>query len=190
MAQTKDENKRIAIRDAAIADVVENGLGNAPVSQIAKRAGVSAGTIYVYYPNKEEMLQSIYLEIKSLLHDAMMSARRADTSSAGSIRSMWFAMFNFILQEPDMFVFHEAVSAENLLNPSQRGEIASMANDIHEVLRSAIDDGTLKDMPMDCLVSLLLAPAVSLARRMLSSGSNEMKNAEHVFQAIWDGISE
>lgn len=190
MAQTKDENKRVAIRDALIADVVENGLGKAPISQIARRAGVSNGTIYIYYPNKDEMLQSVFVEIKSLLHGTMMGAYREARTNADAIRSMWFAMFNFILQNPDMFAFHETVAAENFLNSAQQEKVLSQAGEIHLALQSAVDDGTLKDMPMDCLISLLLAPAVSLARRMLSNGSKDITKADHVFQAIWDGIAK
>ncbi|MCY6380753.1 TetR/AcrR family transcriptional regulator [Hoeflea prorocentri] len=172
-----------------IADVVENGLDKAPVSRIAKRAGVSAGTIYVYYPNKDEMLQSIYLEIKSLLHDAMMTASGPGADSAKRIRSMWFAMFGFMLENPDMFAFHEIVAAEKLLGPDQLEEVAGMAGDIHGVLGDAINDRTLKDMPMDCVISLLFGPAVNLARRMLSGGSHDLQKADLVFRSIWTGIA-
>lgn len=189
MAQTKDETKRLAIRDAVIADVVENGLSKAPISRIAQHAGVSAGTIYIYYPNKNEMLQSIFLEIKSLMHGTMMDAHHSGSNSTESIRLMWFAMFRFILEKPNMFAFHEAIDAEKLLSSHQRVELTEMAIDIHKALSAAIDDGTVKDMPMDCLVSLLLAPAVSLARRMLAGNSKDVEKANCVFEAIWNGIA-
>lgn len=189
MAQTKDEKKRIAIRNAAIADVIENGLGNATVAKIANQANVSAGTIYVYYPNKEEMLQSIFIEIKSMLHDVMIDAHQSGKSSAESIRLMWFALFYFIFENPNMFAFHEVVSAERILNVQQNGNVSAMAADIHDILQSAINNGTLKSMPLDCIISLLLAPAASLARRMLSSGSKDMEKASQLFQAIWSGIA-
>ncbi|MDB4867155.1 MAG: TetR family transcriptional regulator [Cohnella sp.] len=34
------------------------------MSKIAKKAGVSASTIYVYFENKEDMLNKLYLSIK------------------------------------------------------------------------------------------------------------------------------
>ena len=130
MAQTKDQMKQIAIRDAVIADVVENGLGNAPMSRIAKTAGVSAGTIYLYYPNKEEMLQAIYLEIKRLLGDAMIGAFRSGETTADGLRDMWFAMFDTIIERPDMFAFHEVISAERMLSPDHEESARQMAREI------------------------------------------------------------
>lgn len=190
MAQTKDEKKRIGIRDAVISDVVEYGLGNAPISRIAKRAGVSAGTIYIYYPNKDEMLQSIFMEIKSTIHEVMMDAHQSERSSGQGIRAMWFAMYEFILEHPDMFAFHEAVSSEKLLKAEQRVNANLMAKDIHDILVTAINDGTLKAMPIDSLVSLLIAPAVSLARRQLKAEHLNKDDAKQLFDAIWLGIAD
>ena len=190
MSQTKDESKRISIRNAVIADVVVNGLGNAPISRIAARAGVSVGTIYIYYSNKKDMLQSVYLEIKKLLHGVLMGVHRAATSSAEAIRSMWFAMLHFIVKNPDMYAFHEAICAEKLLNPDQREDVSIMANEIQGVLLSAVQDGTLKNMPIHCLISLLNGPLVSFARWALSNGSTQpKKDAEQIFQAVWKGIA-
>ncbi|MEP0520888.1 MAG: TetR/AcrR family transcriptional regulator [Hyphomicrobiales bacterium] len=56
----KDENKRVAIRNAVVSEVLQSGLANACVAPIAKRAGVSAGTIYLHHPNKEVLLQTVF----------------------------------------------------------------------------------------------------------------------------------
>lgn len=189
LAQQKNEQKRLVIRDAVIADVVEHGLDNAPVSRIAKRAGVSAGTIYIYYPNKERMLQSIFMEIKQLLHTEMMEAWQSGNDSAGSVRAMWFAMFRFVLDNPDMFAFHEALGSNKLLSTTQREDVSAMAQDMHSVLQAAIEDGTLKDMPIDCLAPLLTAPAVSFARRLLANGETATEHADLIFNSIWAGIA-
>lgn len=190
MAQTKDEKKRIAIRDAAIADVVEHGLGNALMSRIASKAGVSAGTIYLYYPNKELMLQSVYLEIKRLLGDAMIGAFEAGEDAAQGLRGMWFAMFDTMIERPDMFLFHEVISAEGILDPDHEQRALRMAREIRALLQSTIDDGTVKTMPIDCLASLYFGPATNLVRRLVDQGSSARDRAETVYGAIWAGIKQ
>ncbi|WP_094092917.1 TetR/AcrR family transcriptional regulator [Paenibacillus physcomitrellae] len=40
----------------------EIGFAETSISKIAKKAGVSAATIYIYYENKEDMLSKIYFE--------------------------------------------------------------------------------------------------------------------------------
>jgi TetR/AcrR family transcriptional regulator, fatty acid metabolism regulator protein len=46
------------ILEAAIAVFAENGYFNSRVSDIAKRAGVADGTIYLYFKNKEQILMA------------------------------------------------------------------------------------------------------------------------------------
>jgi len=51
-----DKSQRIL--DAAIAVIAEKGYWQARVSEIADRAGVADGTIYLYYKNKEQLLMA------------------------------------------------------------------------------------------------------------------------------------
>src|SRR5580765_7380682 len=53
------EERPKQILDAALAVFGERGLSNARLDDIAKRAGVSKGTIYLYFPNKEELLRAV-----------------------------------------------------------------------------------------------------------------------------------
>ena len=47
------------ILDAALAVFDEEGLDRARLDDIARRAGVAKGTIYLYFPNKEELFREV-----------------------------------------------------------------------------------------------------------------------------------
>ncbi|MBX2796667.1 MAG: TetR family transcriptional regulator [Myxococcales bacterium] len=53
-------DKRTLIIDAAVKVFAEKGFLLAPVSDIARTAGVADGTIYRYFKNKEDLLLSIF----------------------------------------------------------------------------------------------------------------------------------
>ena len=55
-------DKRSLITEAAIDVFAEKGFHQARVSDVAKRAGVADGTIYLYFKNKEDLLLSIFEE--------------------------------------------------------------------------------------------------------------------------------
>lgn len=69
----KDDEKEQRIRNAVIEVVLEEGFGGASIAKIARRAGVSPATVYIYHENKETMLQSIYLEGSEELYDYLLS---------------------------------------------------------------------------------------------------------------------
>ena len=52
--------KRDAILRAAIDVFAERGFFNAQVADVARAAGVAAGTVYLYFKNKDDLLVSIF----------------------------------------------------------------------------------------------------------------------------------
>lgn len=70
--RTKDENKIKAIKDAVIALCEADGFTNLTTAKVAKRAGVSPATIYLYYQDKTDLLSRLYEEVKDDLHKALL----------------------------------------------------------------------------------------------------------------------
>src|SRR5215467_3720536 len=56
---TEDSAKRRQIVDGARAIFLSRGFDAASMGEIAKAAGVSKGTLYVYFENKEELFEAI-----------------------------------------------------------------------------------------------------------------------------------
>ena len=59
---TLAQQKKSAIIDAAIQVFARKGFYNAKVSDVADAAGVAAGTIYLYFKNKDDLLISLFEE--------------------------------------------------------------------------------------------------------------------------------
>jgi TetR/AcrR family fatty acid metabolism transcriptional regulator len=71
---TSDKHQRIL--DAAIEVIAEHGFFHSRVAEIASRAGVADGTIYLYFKNKDELLMAA---IDSAFHQFIQRARTALT---------------------------------------------------------------------------------------------------------------
>ena len=56
-------DKREAILAAALRLIARLGLHAAPMSAVAREAGVAAGTLYLYFPSKDAMINALYLEL-------------------------------------------------------------------------------------------------------------------------------
>jgi TetR/AcrR family fatty acid metabolism transcriptional regulator len=64
-------DRRARITDAAIEVFADRGFHGARVADVARRAGVADGTIYLYFRNKEELLLSVFEEKMQLLLDGV-----------------------------------------------------------------------------------------------------------------------
>ncbi|MFZ5813981.1 MAG: TetR/AcrR family transcriptional regulator [Bacillota bacterium] len=67
----KSGDKFAAILDAAQQVIAEQGYHNAQISRIAREAGVAAGTVYLYFKNKPDLLVCLFRErLKMLIEES------------------------------------------------------------------------------------------------------------------------
>ena len=71
-----------AISEATIQVLLAVGLGRLTTTRVAERAGVSVGTLYQYYPNKQALLYAV-LKVHSIkVAEAVEGACRANRGAA------------------------------------------------------------------------------------------------------------
>ncbi|MBB4864878.1 AcrR family transcriptional regulator [Pseudomonas nitritireducens] len=73
-----------------------DGLDGFTTDSVAERAGVSVGTLYQYFPNKQRILDELaQREMSALVEDVMVALTREDvTEPGGRIRAMVGAIVN------------------------------------------------------------------------------------------------
>ncbi len=85
--------KRARITNAAIAVFADKGFHQARVSDIARKAGVADGTIYLYFKNKEDVLLSIFEEKMDELREGVQAELEGISDPFEGIRA--FARYHF-----------------------------------------------------------------------------------------------
>lgn len=76
-----------AVLDAASELVADKGVGGASTNAIAARAGVSVGSLYHYFPNKESIIAAVTKRSNDVLQRAVRDALRSD----GSVKERFHA---------------------------------------------------------------------------------------------------
>lgn len=177
------------LRAAVVAEAVDKGIASLSVGGVVHRAKVSAGTVYVHFESKDDMLQKIYMEIKAEFH-RIMTAARTEPSSALMIRRMWFDMFDFAAAKPNDFLFLELGNAAQFLTPEQAQIAAAQYDEIGEMLMQGVQDGTLFDLDAPTVSLLLVAPAMQLARAAATKKVPVPTDArEKIFSRVWRSIA-
>ncbi len=75
--------------------LLENGIKNLTISQLAKTAGIGKGTIYEYFKNKED----IVFEIIKALIDEFKSELEVNLKNYTGVRDKVFNYFDFIFND-------------------------------------------------------------------------------------------
>jgi TetR/AcrR family transcriptional regulator, multidrug resistance operon repressor len=105
--RTRDENKEAAIREKAMEMIVKEGFDGLSMQKLAKAANVSPATIYIYYQNREDLLNSLYNEVNNTFVEVSLKKFNPDLSLEEGLWIQWKNRMKFILEYPDYFKFFE-----------------------------------------------------------------------------------
>jgi TetR/AcrR family fatty acid metabolism transcriptional regulator len=88
MARPKTEDKRKRILQAAVKVFARKGYFAARVSEIARKAGVADGTIYLYFKSKEDILVRLFDEVMAEQAEAVGKAVSALPTAPERLRAI------------------------------------------------------------------------------------------------------
>jgi TetR/AcrR family transcriptional regulator, multidrug resistance operon repressor len=105
--RTRDENKELAIREKAVEMIVNEGFDGLSMQKLAKAANVSPATIYIYYRNREDLLNCLFNEITSKFAEVALLKFSPDLSLEEGLWLQWKNRMKFIMEYPVYFKFLE-----------------------------------------------------------------------------------
>ncbi len=161
----KDDSKRIAISNAAIELITTIGFADASMSKIAKAANVSPATIYVYFDNKEDLLNQIFLMIKREYSDAIQAGVEESLSVEEGFRRMFENGCRYSLTEPVKFTFSEQFNHSPLVNRVSREEGSAYYDTVKNFFERGKQEGILRDIPYALFLSYFFAPPINLCKK-------------------------
>src|SRR3990172_5370354 len=88
-------SKRDDILYATLKLIVQHDLENTSMDMIAQKAQVGMGTIYNYFPGKEELVNELYRELKRRMVSAVLKEYSPDAPLREQFVTIWRSVFYF-----------------------------------------------------------------------------------------------
>jgi AcrR family transcriptional regulator len=163
VASTKGERTRQALLEAAILRFAQDGSRGASVSDIARDVGITPGSVYAYFPNKQDLF------LAALDHDAERLIQRAIEAIGPDFVSDWTALFTALTVAIDdhplarrVLLGGEGTSADRLLVLPAEARLHDLLVDrlrsaqARGLVRADIEPGTMVDGLTTILIALLI----------------------------------
>ncbi len=183
------DDKRAAILTASLDLISERGFHNTPVSLISQEAGVSAGIIYHYFDNKEDLIDELYKKAKLDLVRAMLEGYSEELPLRERFRIIWLNTVHDSLNHPKETAFMEQYANSPFLKPETEEAFAEFFEPITDFMAYAMQQGVVKKMPTPMLATFTLEVAISLAKKHAAGDLLlDDKMLEMAIDASWDAI--
>jgi AcrR family transcriptional regulator len=190
VARPKSEDKRSAILDAATHLFAERGLAAAPTSEISKRAGVAEGTLFTYFETKDDLINSLYREIKLELADAMMSDFPRKKSVRARMRHVWDRYVLWGIANPrQRKVLGQLLVSEVLTKESREAGNAPFV-EFQTMIRDGIEGRVFRnDLPVELITKSFGALVEATIDLTVPNPSKADSYRDSGFQMLWAGIT-
>ncbi len=170
MASTrkKDDEKQRNIKNAVVRLILEEGFQGASISKIARSAGVSPATVYIYYDSKEAMIQDIYQECFADAVHYLLECVRPGMSGEEAVAQLVRRYYQYIVRNREVFCFMEQFDTCPALCSGCRAERGPAY--VTRLLAELKKKHILGDFDPDNLYAILFSPVKQIA---CHSGSGE-----------------
>jgi AcrR family transcriptional regulator len=182
----KDDEKQSNIKRAVIKCILEEGFHGTSISKIAKEAGVSPATLYIYYENKDVMLHEIYLEYSEEVFYYLLSGITKDMDGRQVIETLIRSYYNYIHDHEDIFHFVEQFSSCPAL--SNQCEVLKGIYCMHNIFDDMKNKKILKNFRNDTLLAVIFSPVKSISINHCSSESENLKVLNEAIMIIQNAL--
>ncbi|WP_298924350.1 TetR/AcrR family transcriptional regulator [uncultured Ramlibacter sp.] len=162
--------------DAALDLFVEKGFAATRAEEVAARAGVSKGTLFLYFPSKEELLKAVVREnIAGRFAEWNEEFDHFEGSSADMVRycmNVWWqrvgatkasGITKLMMSEASNFPEIAAFYQQEVIVPGQAL--------IRKILQRGVDSGEFGPLDLDYAIFLIIAPLIFLIMSKHSMGA-------------------
>jgi AcrR family transcriptional regulator len=165
--QRRKEDRSGEILEAALACFAKNGFAATRMEDIARRAKIAKGTIYLYFENKEAVFKALARGSMGARLAAIQTFVAEYEGSAADLLRLVIASIGEFATTSDRVILPRLLLAEagnfpELLKFWRQELVERGLGILQSVLRRGIDKGEFVDLPTEHLARLCIAPMLTV----------------------------
>ncbi|CFR16734.1 TetR/AcrR family transcriptional regulator [Yersinia kristensenii] len=182
MARPLSEEKRKAILTSAVGVISTQGL-NATTALIAKEAGISAGSLFTYFPSKDELLNQLYLALKQEVASEIMCNFPLNASVEDRAHHIWQSYVFWAFSHVDKRRTLQQLAVSHLITDETRNKSAALLADVNALLNELEQEDA--GISAHFVAAIMTALADTTVDFMLAEPARSSEHAAVGFKLFW-----
>ncbi len=181
--------KREVILNAAIELLIKKGVHNTPMSEIAKAAGTGMGTIYNYFPNKEVLINEIYMDIREQ-EEALFLELKTDLPIKTQFEIYLTSIIDFFVNNPSYFHIIQQLEVSPIITKENKEKGRKPVEMMAKLLQSGQQNIIVKNIDIEEILIFISGATLSYLNRFCSLSDKKHTSLKNHIRMVWDGIKE
>ncbi|HEV2720879.1 MAG TPA: TetR/AcrR family transcriptional regulator [Thermoanaerobaculia bacterium] len=186
-----------SIQEATMRVIARKGMAAATMQEIAEEAGVAKGTIYLYFRDRDELVEKTFENAITQLHARIDAALDLDAPFEGKLRAMLGAVSGFFRENREFFRLYISMRFPEGNAQQQRRQkrtcqpqYQARVQRVAAILREAMDRGEIRVTDPRRLALFIIegSNAVIIERVMSETPSTADDDVDFLAGTILGGI--
>lgn len=190
MVRTPSPEKRTKLLSSALKLFVTNGVTNTSTAEIAKEAGTAAGTLFLYFPTKQNLVDELILKIAREQSDHINEILKPSLSARETFFAIWYGTIHWFLENMDAYQYVQQVRDTGMISESTVQESNQLFGYYYVAIQKGLAEGSIKAQPLGLIGAFLYQDIVAVMNyiRREPNANNLEETILQGFEIYWDGI--
>lgn len=190
MAKKINPEKKSKYLQSALKLFVANGVKNTSTAAIARDAGTASGTLFLYFPTKQDLIHNLVLEISRQQSEYIISLLNPSSSAEESFRTIWTGSIQWFLEHLDAYHYIRQVRDSGLISDDVVQESERYLSYYYTAIQKGFEERTVKPYPFELVGAFLYQGIVSVMSLISLTPDPNLHNnyVKDGFEIFWNGI--
>lgn len=185
----KSKDKYEALLKATLELINSGGVQAASMAKVAKQANVSPATIYIYFQNKQDLVNELYLSVKKSFTDYSFSSIDEKKTIEDNFKDIWFNMMHYKTENLAHACFLSQCDNTPMIDEHVKEKGLEYIKPLLDIWEQGIKDGIIKDVSPYVLYGFSIYPMAFLIK-LEKTNLIEMneKTINDAYTMAWNSI--
>src|SRR5580704_6496023 len=184
----KDENKTAQIFSATLKLVADMGVAGITMRQIASKAGIATGTLYIYFKDKDELINQLYEDCRASSINAYFNGYDPAKPFKTGFRKIWENILTHKIANFDVAVFMEQCYHSPFISESTKEMSRHLLKPLYHLMDRGKDEMTIKNFDTKLLLTFMIGSITDVIKYVKYNNKKISGDiVEDAFAICWDG---
>src|SRR4030042_7051548 len=190
MVRTLNPERRTRFLNAALKLFVAKGVPNTSTAEIARKAGTAAGTLFLYFPTKQDLIIELILNIGGEQSDYINSLLNPSLSVRETFFTIWEGSIRWFLGHMNEYQYAQQVRDPRIIGEKTARESAKFFQYYFTAVQKGLAEGQIKNYPFELVGGILYQHIVGVMNLIAAQPDSAKRDAyiQLGFEIFWNGI--
>jgi AcrR family transcriptional regulator len=190
MIRKLSPEKQERFKNAALNLFVAHGVQNTSTAAIAKEAGTAAGTLFLYFPTKQDLIDELVLDIGRAQSETIKSTLKPALSARETFLTIWNCSIRWFLDNMEAYRYIQQVRDSGLIGETVVRKSSKFFEFYYSAIQKGLSENSIMPYPVELIGEILYRDIVAVMNLLKAQPGRE-KREEYIrsgFEIFWNGI--